>query len=68
METSDALIRIGLIVLCITIIIAAVFVVPHYIAQFVPPIIQVTIVFFILLVAFFVVSKAIKEDAREDPG
>lgn len=66
METRDAVIRIGLIVLGIIIILCAVFVVPHYIAHDVPPVIEVTIVFFILLLAFFVVSKAIKEDMPEE--
>ena len=57
METGDILKKIGLIVLGIVIILVAVFAVPHYIGHYVPPIIEVVIVFFILLLAFFVVWK-----------
>jgi len=58
METREALKKIGLILLGIIIILVAVFAVPHYIGHYVPPIIEVIIVFFILLLAFFVVWKA----------
>ena len=58
METSDALKKIGLILLGIIIILVAVFVVPHYISHDVLPIIEVIIVFFVLLLAYFVVWKA----------
>jgi hypothetical protein len=58
METSIALKKIGLILLGIIIIAAAVFMVPHYIASYVPQIIEIIIVFFVLLLAFFVIWKA----------
>ena len=62
METRIALKKIGLILLGIIIILASVFLVPHYIAYYVPEIIQIIIVFFALLLAFFVVWKAIREE------
>jgi hypothetical protein len=58
METCDALKKIGLILIAIIIILIAVFAVPDYIAQEVPPIIEIIIVFFVLLLAYFVVWKA----------
>ncbi|MEI7432868.1 MAG: hypothetical protein WCJ93_01315 [Methanomicrobiales archaeon] len=58
METCDALKKIGLILSAIIIILIAVFAVPDYIAQEVPPIIEIIIVFFVLLLAYFVVWKA----------
>lgn len=62
METSMALKKIGLIILGIIIIVIAVFAVPHYISHNVPQIIEIIIVFFVLLLAFFVIWKAIRED------
>jgi hypothetical protein len=58
METRDALKKIGLILLGIILILVAVFVVPHYIAHEVLPIIEIIIVFFVLLLAYLVVWKA----------
>ncbi len=58
METSVALKKTGLILLGIIIILVAVFVVPHYIPHDVLPIIEVIIVFFVLLLAYYVVWKA----------
>ncbi len=58
METSVALKKIGLILLGIIIILVGVFVVPHYISNAVLPVIEVIIVFFVLLLAYFVVWKA----------
>jgi|GEM_PF-5669791 len=58
METSVALKKIGLILLGIIIILVGVFVVPHYISNAVLPVIEVIIVFFVLLLAYFLVWKA----------
>jgi hypothetical protein len=58
METRDAIKKIGLILLGITLILIAVFAVPHYVAQEVQPIIEIIIVFFVLVLAYLVVWKA----------
>jgi hypothetical protein len=58
METSGALKKIGLIFLGIILILVAVFTVPHYIAHDVLPIIEIIIVFFVLVLAYLVVWKA----------
>jgi hypothetical protein len=58
METRDALKKIGLILLGIILILVAVFAVPHYIAHEVQPIIEIIIVFFVLVLAYLVVWKA----------
>ncbi len=59
METSVVLKKIGLILLGVTIILVAVLVIPLYIPHDILPIIEVIIVFSVLLLAYFVVWKAI---------
>jgi magnesium-transporting ATPase (P-type) len=60
MKTIDALIKTGLIFFGIIIILVAVFAVPRYVHHYIPQIIEISIVFIVLLLAFFVVWKANK--------